>query len=489
MPASPHASSSETTGSVRPIGSPKHVGEEVPRVEADLGGLLDDRPRRLLPLVPLGRGGADHVGGEVVDPLLDLQLVFVELERERRHGSSGQTVCRQQDRYGSAPVKASIPHYRRPRSHRMSNAQPVASARGRSPSIRASWTASGDAAAIVGIGETDYVRGADRLPVELMLEAADDRDRRRRPRDRRHRRHHPAAGLHHERGAGGQPRHRRPAARDHRAHGRREPDGVAAARRAGGAGRHRRATCSSWSAGTATRRSGPAQAMPAPASRPRRRARSPTSSLDFYVPYGARSAAQFYALIATRYQQLFGTLADRHRRDRGRVPQARAAQREGADARHAAHDGRLPRVAVGHRAVPPVRLLPRDRLRGGRGRHRRASTARDLAAPAGRRSSAVAEGHPYPADDITNRADPFRIGLTDAAPRAFAAAGVRAARHGLPADLRLLHLRGAAPARSARPVRARRGGRVRARRAPRPRRRRSPPTRTAGCSRKDTCGA
>jgi hypothetical protein len=41
-----------------------------------------------------------------VDPLLDLQLVFVELERERRHGSSGQTVCREQDRYGSAPVKA-----------------------------------------------------------------------------------------------------------------------------------------------------------------------------------------------------------------------------------------------------------------------------------------------------------------------------------------------------------------------------------------------
>ncbi len=61
------------------------VGPELHRVETVPGGLLDDGPRGLLPLVPLVGDGPDDVLGEVVDPLLDLELVLVELEREIGH--------------------------------------------------------------------------------------------------------------------------------------------------------------------------------------------------------------------------------------------------------------------------------------------------------------------------------------------------------------------------------------------------------------------
>ena len=64
------------------------VGEELRHaleaVEADLRGLLDHRPRRLLALVPLVGGGADDVLGEAVDPVADVLLVLRELEREGR---------------------------------------------------------------------------------------------------------------------------------------------------------------------------------------------------------------------------------------------------------------------------------------------------------------------------------------------------------------------------------------------------------------------
>ena len=66
-------------------GVAEHVGHEVERVEPDVGGLLDDRPRRLLPLVPLVGRGAHHRLREIVHPLLDLELVLVEIERELGH--------------------------------------------------------------------------------------------------------------------------------------------------------------------------------------------------------------------------------------------------------------------------------------------------------------------------------------------------------------------------------------------------------------------
>ena len=63
----------------------RRLREEVEGVQPDLGGLLHDRQRELLSLVPFMGGGAHHCGGEVVDPLLDLLLVLVEGKREVSH--------------------------------------------------------------------------------------------------------------------------------------------------------------------------------------------------------------------------------------------------------------------------------------------------------------------------------------------------------------------------------------------------------------------
>ena len=67
---------------------PTSVGPELREalvaVEADLRGLMDDRPRRLLALVPFRGCRADDPFGEAVHPLAEVLLVLGELERERR---------------------------------------------------------------------------------------------------------------------------------------------------------------------------------------------------------------------------------------------------------------------------------------------------------------------------------------------------------------------------------------------------------------------
>ena len=77
--------------------------ERLEAVEADLRRLLDQRPRRLLALVPLGRRRADDVRREAVDPLAHVELVLTELQRERALGHRFFHCRHRFTRHGSQP--------------------------------------------------------------------------------------------------------------------------------------------------------------------------------------------------------------------------------------------------------------------------------------------------------------------------------------------------------------------------------------------------
>jgi acetyl-CoA acetyltransferase len=166
---------------------------------------------------------------------------------------------------------------------------------------------------------------------------------------------------------------------------------------------------------------------PRPDARPTRRRMDAgpfvDTAMNFYAPYGLRSAAQWYSLYLRRYVDQY----DVHPEDAAAV--ALACRRHAQLNERALMRGRemtLDDYLGSPFIAEPLRLLDccLETDCAAAVVVTTAERARDLPhVPA--LYLGGAEGHPYPADEITNRPDVLRLGIHDAAPRAFAMAGVQ----------------------------------------------------------------
>jgi acetyl-CoA acetyltransferase len=143
---------------------------------------------------------------------------------------------------------------------------------------------------------------------------------------------------------------------------------------------------------------------------------------DYYVPYGSSSPAQWYTLMATRHMYEYGT-------PREALGAIAVACRKHAQLNERAVMRGRPMTMDDYLASPwvvePYRLLDCCLETDG------AAAVLVVAAEHAHRLAqkpvliaGVAEGHPYPADDVINRPDLLTIGLTHAAPKAYAMAGL-----------------------------------------------------------------
>ena len=145
-------------------------------------------------------------------------------------------------------------------------------------------------------------------------------------------------------------------------------------------------------------------------------------SRNFYAPYGVRSAVQWYSMYIQRYVDLYGITAE-------------AAAQVALTCREHAHlndkalmGGRI--MTLDDYFDSPLITEPMRKLDC----CLETDCAAALVLTTTERAKDLphkpvlwlggAEGHPYPADEITNRPDMLKLGLDSAAPRAFAMADV-----------------------------------------------------------------